>query len=32
MVFEFMERYNGFLKQEYDWVQASIAEASSPEG
>ena len=32
MVFEFMERYNGFLKQEYDWVQASIAEASPPEG
>ncbi len=32
MVFDFMERYNGFLKQEYDWVQASIAETSPPEG
>lgn len=31
MVFEFMERYNGFLKQEYDWYQAAIAESVPPE-
>ena len=32
MVFKFMERYNNFLKQEYDWVQASMAETNPLEG